>query len=514
MFRTNDDPIRIPDQQSIYNRAKFARGVQDLGITLTKILGDTMNAIKLEHQADFETVADLFFQIAKGYTHTPDLRLDWLTRLAKKHSDVENFPEAGMCYLHLAALVADHLQHTGALNLDNSVFKQISPSIAEFANPDEEGACESAKFCRRGLVNLLKTSIEWFEGGELFELAAAVHKILIPIYENENEYRQLFQGHQKLASTWEQVHQFSVNEQRLFGTYFRVGFHGEPLGPAVDAREYVYKLPKLFHLYDLSARFKAHFGKQFGEDNVIVLQDSNVPDRSKFEKGKIYLQLTHVERYFSQQELEKRNTHFARSTKISHFIYSAPFTKAGGPRADGVSGQWIRKTVLTTEAPFPYMLTRLAVTEKRTIEMSPIECSIEAIEQRTATLMSEVNKKPQNLKTLQQVLQGTVRLQVNQGAMEIVRVFVGNYAEFPIEMVNSLVAQLRLFLNACHQLLQIDQALGPENDPLQESFHNEMIVGYNDLYKEMNEYLKKFEDFRDNRAPLQMSVSSFSTFFL
>jgi len=140
------------------------------------------------------------------------------------------------------------------------------------------------------------------------------------------------------------------------------------------------------------------------------------------------------------------------------------------------------------------MNTRLLVSSRNTIEISPIECSIEAIEQRIATVLTEVRKKPPNLKTLQQVLQGSVRLQVNQGAIEIVRVFVGTYEQYPIDFVQKLVSNLRLFLKACEDLLNLDKHLGPPDDPKQESFHAEMLSGYNSLYKEMNEFLLKFEN--------------------
>jgi hypothetical protein len=48
-----------------------------------------------------------------------------------------------------------------------------------------------------------------------------------------------------------------------------------------------------------------------------------------------------------------------------------------------LADQYKKKTIITVEKHFPYMKKRLVVTSKQVVSLSPIENSIEAIEQRT-----------------------------------------------------------------------------------------------------------------------------------
>ena len=61
-----------------------------------------------------------------------------------------------------------------------------------------------------------------------------------------------------------------------------------------------------------------------------------------------YIQITHVEPYFTPEELEERPTNFERENKISRFVFETPFTSDGKPHGD-VTKQCMRKTILTSE---------------------------------------------------------------------------------------------------------------------------------------------------------------------
>jgi hypothetical protein len=121
---------------------------------------------------------------------------------------------------------------------------------------------------------------------------------------------------------------------------------------------------------------------------------------------------------------------------MDRFIYETPYTLSGVVgQTTNLADQYKKKTILTVEKHFPYMKKRLLVTTKQVVSLSPIENSIEAIEQRTGTysyatyvctifnfmidlLQTELKGSP-NAKTLQAILQGSVRLQVNAGPQEI-----------------------------------------------------------------------------------------------
>ena len=60
-----------------------------------------------------------------------------------------------------------------------------------------------------------------------------------------------------------------------------------------------------------------------------------------------HIQITHVEPYFTPEELQERRTKFERENKISRFVFETPFTPDG--RAHGqVTQQCMRKTILTS----------------------------------------------------------------------------------------------------------------------------------------------------------------------
>lgn len=61
-----------------------------------------------------------------------------------------------------------------------------------------------------------------------------------------------------------------------------------------------------------------------------------------------HIQITHVEPYFTSEELQKRPTPFERENKISRFVFETPFTKDGKPSSD-VTKQCMRKTILTSK---------------------------------------------------------------------------------------------------------------------------------------------------------------------
>jgi hypothetical protein len=80
----------------------------------------------------------------------------------------------------------------------------------------------------------------------------------------------------------------------------------------LDGKEFIYKEPKLTHLYALTERLKAScidanqqltthqtfYGAKFGE--IIVFPDSGRVDRTVIDPNKCYLQISHVEPYYGE----------------------------------------------------------------------------------------------------------------------------------------------------------------------------------------------------------------------
>ena len=86
-----------------------------------------------------------------------------------------------------------------------------------------------------------------------------------------------------------------------------------------------------------------------------------------------------MEPYFEEWELKERVSAFDKGFNISEyaetspapplllsplerFVYSTPYTPSGKARGD-LHEQFMRKTILTTKKPFPYIKRRLKVIE-------------------------------------------------------------------------------------------------------------------------------------------------------
>ncbi|KAK2087374.1 Dedicator of cytokinesis protein 6 [Saguinus oedipus] len=502
----------------------FAEQVQDLMFNLHMILTDTVKM--KEHQEDPEMLIDLMYRIARGYQGSPDLRLTWLQNMAGKHAELGNHAEAAQCMVHAAALVAEYLalledrrhlpvgcvsfQHmcSGDHGLTPPLLHQnISSNVLEesaisddILSPDEEGFCSGKHFTELGLVGLLEEAAAYFTMrflGGLYEAVNEVYKNLIPILEAHRDYKRLAVVHGKLQEAFTKImHQSSGWEpQRVFGTYFRVGFYGARFGD-LDEQEFVYKEPSITKLAEISHRLEARpyalcpqefYTERFGDDVVEIIKDSNPVDKSKLDSQKeqglgcelrpwdpharpcaqAYIQITYVEPYFDTYELKDRVTYFDRNYGLRTFLFCTPFTPDG--RAHGeLPEQHKRKTLLSTDHAFPYIKTRIRVCHREedplllpagcelpptdfdqdtfspsksmppplTLQtvLTPVEVAIEDMQKKTRELAFATEQDPPDAKMLQMVLQGSVGPTVNQarlGPLEVAQVFLTEIPEDP-----------------------------------------------------------------------------------
>ncbi|NXY10279.1 DOC11 protein, partial [Pteruthius melanotis] len=97
-FANSDRPMKA---------TAFPSEVKDLTKRIRTVLMAT--AQMKEHEKDPEMLVDLQYSLAKSYASTPELRKTWLDSMAKIHVKNGDFSEAAMCYVHIAALVAEFL---------------------------------------------------------------------------------------------------------------------------------------------------------------------------------------------------------------------------------------------------------------------------------------------------------------------------------------------------------------------------------------------------------------------
>ncbi|XP_064415940.1 dedicator of cytokinesis protein 7 isoform X8 [Latimeria chalumnae] len=464
----------------------FPDQVQDLVFNLHMILSDTVKM--KEHQEDPEMLIDLMYRIAKGYQTSPDLRLTWLQNMAGKHSERNNHAEAAQCLVHSAALVAEYLsmlEDRKYLPVGCVTFQNISSNVLEesavsddVVSPDEEGICSGKYFTEAGLVGLLEQAAAASSMAGMYEAVNEVYKVLIPIHEANRDAKKLSTIHSKLQDAFSKIVHQSTGWERMFGTYFRVGFYGSKFGD-LDEQEFVYKEPAITKLAEISHRLEGFYGERFGEDVVEVIKDSNPVDKCKLDPNKAYIQITYVEPYFDTYEMKDRITYFDKNYNLRRFMYCTPFTLDGRAHGD-LHEQFKRKTILTSSHAFPYIKTRINVIHKEEIILTPIEVAIEDMQKKTQELAFATHQEPADPKMLQMVLQGSVGTTVNQGPLEVAQVFL---SEIPNDSKlfrhhNKLRLCFKDFTKRCEDALRKNKSLiGPD----QKEYQRELERNYHRL---------------------------------
>ncbi|CAO2635812.1 Dedicator of cytokinesis protein 6 [Lemmus lemmus] len=486
----------------------FAEQVQDLMFNLHMILTDTVKM--KEHQEDPEMLMDLMYRIARGYQGSPDLRLTWLQNMAGKHAELGNHAEAAQCMVHAAALVAEYLallEDSRHLPVGCVSFQNVSSNVLEesaisddILSPDEEGFCSGKNFTELGLVGLLEQAAAYFTMGGLYEAVNEVYKNLIPILEAHRDYKKLAAAHGKLQEAFTKIMHQSSGWERVFGTYFRVGFYGARFGD-LDEQEFVYKEPSITKLAEISHRLEEFYTERFGDDVVEIIKDSNPVDKSKLDPQKAYIQITYVEPHFDTYELKDRVTYFDRNYGLRAFLFCTPFTPDG--RAHGeLAEQHKRKTLLSTEHAFPYIKTRIRVCHREETVLTPVEVAIEDMQKKTRELAFATEQDPPDAKMLQMVLQGSVGPTVNQGPLEVAQVFLAEIPEDPklFRHHNKLRLCFKDFCKKCEDALRKNKALiGPD----QKEYHRELERHYSRLREALQPLLTQ-------RLPQLLAPSSTS----
>lgn len=465
-----------------YMHAQFTRGVQGLGETLGTILRDTIRVKQMEESADPEMIGDLYFQIAQGYMNTPDLRIEWLMHLAEFQAGHEHYPEAGMCLVHVAALIADYLVSlVGVKTINPDLFNRICPGVSEFAG-DEEGLCQTHHFSIKGFLAALEKAIEYFRSGTLYEFAAVLYNTMIPVYEANNDYGKLAETYAHQSELWKRVE--AENDNRLLGTYFRVGFYGQKYGEELDGSEWIYKEAGLTHLFDLKDRFVEFWSKRIGCE-VSVIDASK--DVTKLDPSACFIQITKVEPYVDPEEEAERKTFVKQKTSLRKFVIVTPFSSKGKAQTDDLADQYTKKTILVVKGSFPFMLTRLPVVHRDILVINPIDNSINALRERCLQFEEQLHLR--QYQTLSQILQGTVLVMVSQGPLEICHVFLGNWQMHPQDKITELIDVIKVFVERCGKLLELNRELTLEQSPAPWTFHFECLAGYRYVKASMLEFV-------------------------
>uniref|UniRef100_A0ABM5EVP8 Dedicator of cytokinesis protein 11 isoform X1 n=1 Tax=Pogona vitticeps TaxID=103695 RepID=A0ABM5EVP8_9SAUR len=475
-FANSDRPVKA---------TAFPSEVKDLTKRIRTVLMAT--AQMKEHERDPEMLVDLQYSLAKSYASTPELRKTWLDSMAKIHVKNGDFSEAAMCYVHIAALVAEFLHRKKLFPTGCSAFKKITPNIDEEGAMKEDAGMMDVHYSEEVLVELLEQCVDGLWKAERYETISEIAKLIIPIYEKRREFEKLTQLYRTLHGAYTKILEVMQTRKRLLGTYFRVAFYGQTFFEEEDSKEYVYKEPKLTGLSEISLRLLKLYGEKFGTENVKIIQDSHKVNVKDLDPKYAHIQVTYVKPFFDEKELSDRKTDFERNHNINRFVFEAPYTLSG-KKHGSVEEQCKRRTILTTANTFPYVKKRIPVSYEQQANLKPIDVATDEIKAKTAELQQLCASAEVDMIQLQLKLQGAVSVQVNAGPLAYARAFLDDKhaSKYPARKVNELKEMFRNFIQACGMALELNERLIKED---QAEYHEELKSNFRDMVKELSDII-------------------------
>lgn len=437
----------------------FPSEVKDLTKRIRTVLMAT--AQMREHHQDPEMLVDLQHSLANSYASTPQLRHTWLETMTRNHDKDGNYSEAASCQLHIAALIAEYLKLKSVHSWGAEAFKKISTNIPlDEKSLKLDAGVQDIQYTEFSLLEQLERCAELLVKAERYELLGDLYRLIIPIYEEKRNYEMLAHCYQNLTQAYNKIIEVTRSGKRLLGRYYRVAFFGQAYFEDENGTEYIYKEPKLTSLSEISERLKKLYAEKFGQEVVKIIMDSVPINQNDLDPKYAYIQVTHVTPYFGKLELEHRITEFEQSHDINQFMFETPFTKDGKVRGNP-EDQWKRRTILKTQYTFPYVTKRIAVIDRLSYELNPIEVAIDEMQGKVSELEDVVFTKPTDAKKLQLRLQGSVCVQVNAGPLAYSTAFLTPNVEsqYPEEKVEELKDIFRDFVKICYTALQINSKL-------------------------------------------------------
>ncbi|KAM3591225.1 uncharacterized protein V6R79_024850 [Siganus canaliculatus] len=440
-----------------------------------------------EHEKDPEMLLDLQYSLARSYASTPELRRTWLDSMARAHLKNGDLSEAAMCYVHIAALVAEYLHRKKLFPSGLAAFKKITFNIDEEAAMKEDTGMQDVYYTEEVLVEHLEVCVQELWKAERYELITHIAKLLVPMYEKRHEYEKLSRLYETLHRAYNKIMEVIQSGRRLLGTYFRVAFYGQGFFEEEDGKEYIYKEPKLTGLSEISQRLLTLYGEKFGPENVRIIQDSNKVNPKELDSKFAFIQVTFVKPYFDEKDAPEKKTDFEKCHNINRFVFETPYTLSG-KKHGGVEEQCKRRIVLTTANTFPYVKKRVEVVGEKQVELKPVDVAIDEMKARTAELTKLCSNQEVDMIQLQLKLQGCVSVQVNAGPMAYARAFLDDSKsnQSGNKKIKDLKDIFRRFVQACSMALDINERLIKED---QFEYHEGLKGNFKEMVKELSDII-------------------------
>ena len=448
------------------------------------------NIQELKYDGD-EQKGDFLYKKAILLNYSPDAMFDALGELIEHHHKTEYYAEELQVRMMRCALIAENLAICGRINdiWDNEhpaeSFASLCENFREIISPFTKSLvipsfCDSPSFSLTGFIKEVIDAISVATEFGYYEVALSVSEFAVPLLESNNMFAAAGEILTQVKEASQKLSDIKVGVDRLLGRYYRVTFYGKQWGDD-DGKCYIYREKKLTNLYTLMGRLRDEFTKKFGACEAIM--ESGAVNVSKLDPNKAYFQPTSVEALLDESELKVRLTPYEKGCHLTKFYLDAPFTKNG--KAQGtVETQWLRRTIITPEVAMPCATKRVLVKSVETVEYEPIRVACRQLRDRVNMLKTAV----QNCDgpTVQQLLSGSLMVQVNEGPSRMAEVFLKDNGTSKYQ--NELREIFKDFLSANEAGLRF-HANYIINNPMFSMMQHEMEAGLDGLREKLSKFM-------------------------
>jgi hypothetical protein len=210
-------------------------------------------------------------------------------------------------------------------------------------------------------------------------------------------------------------------------------------------------------------------------------------DRSTLKPDVNYIQLTFVEPYFPKKDKWARETSYDMTHRIKTFYFDTPFTKGSDKAQGSLDQQWIRRTLMTVEHTMPFIVKFAPVLPQNITvkEFIPIRVTYRMLRDRVAMLNRAITASAYS--QIQQLLHGSLLVQVNEGPSKMAEVFLAGQ-DVDARYAEKLRSAFRKFLVVNKEGLRVHAKWVSENTafkPLQD----ELEAGYESLEEKLSKFL-------------------------
>lgn len=508
------DNLFIADNKQYKNNNRaFAVCARAFSLTSVKCL-QNVSHVKLQpiiHQltsiqnaltsslVDDETIADMLYQKSCVLSDSPDARLECLQNLVEFHKAQEYYAEEIQTLMLKSALILEYLTCLGKINtaifeiehpaeiflpLCSSASTAICPPNLCKDLPRIPSYCDSPLFNEANLIDILLYTVNRCRETGYFETGISLIDIIWPLFENRRAFEALKPTIITEAKMFKMIAEIPNDTDRMFGRYFRVSFYGTIFGDK-NKSVYIYHEKKLTHLFEVTDRIIATHKSIYGDDKIELIKESGDIDVSHHNPDIGYIQVTFVAPFHGKNDTVRRITEYEQSFGIQQFSCDTPFVPGSKKLQGSVNEQWLRRTVLQAKEAMPTILKRQKVQPQniKTYDIEPIRVSYRALRERIQVMSSAIERH--DYKAVQQLLHGSLLVQVNEGPSVMAEVFLTGDKE--TKYTKKLQDAFRDFLKTNEEGLKLHATWVSQNTdfiPLQ----HELESGFTSLSEKLASY--------------------------